>query len=273
MDIDIITCLGPNCKKYAEYLKYTAETFKSGKHKLHWKCMESTGSDGIPDGYTYLGWAPSAGHNSLNHGTAVNESLKYIEHDYAMIVDADIAIVHKNWDDIFVQELNQNDCFGVEDGHIRKYRDYPSIYLFGFRSYILDKCQLDFRPEIDPARGESPVRKKLGNEAKYFNMNPGESLKCDTGWKLPLIIRKAGFEKYKAMPVVMMKSKQSQLPFVDTAHKKLCMQKAVHMYEWHYNGKVFATHKQACRVHPLDGIWGQAWKKRIDLYIKRNYNG
>ena len=169
-----------------------------------------------------------------------------------------------------IKELNQNDCFGVADGHAMKYRNYPSIYIFCFRSYILDKIKLDFRPKIDPKRGESPVRMKLRNEAKYFNMNPGQLLKCDTGWQLPLLIRKAGFNKYKAMPTVMMKSKKAQLPFEDQAHRKLCMQKPGHMYEWHYNGKVFATHKQACRVHPLNEIWGGAWKKRIDLYIKRN---
>jgi glycosyltransferase involved in cell wall biosynthesis len=272
MDIDVITFLGPNCKAYTEYLKHTGDIFQSGKHKIHWKCMESVGADGIPSGYTYLGKAPDAGHNSLNHGTAVNASLKYIEHDYAVIIDADVAILHKDWDDIIVQELSQNDCFGAADGHEKKYRDYPSIYIFCFNSYILNKCKLDFRPEINLQKSESPIRKVLGEEAKYFNMNPGEILKCDTGWKLPLIIRQAGFEKYKAMPTVMMKSKKSQLPFENNEHRKLCLQKSGHMYEWHYNGKAFATHKQACRVHPLNETWGNAWKRRIDLYIERQKN-
>jgi glycosyltransferase involved in cell wall biosynthesis len=269
MDIDFITYLGPNAKAYAEYLKYTAELFASGKHTIHFKCMESVGADGIPEGYQYLGKSKDVGHNSLNHGTAVNESLKFIEHDYVVIIDADIGIVYQDWDDIVVKELNENDCFGVADGHPKKYKNYPSIYIFCFRSYILDKVELDFRPEISRKRGESPARKLLGEEAKYFNMKPGDILKCDTGWQLPLLIRKAGFEKFKAMPTVMMKSKKAQLPFEDSSHKKLCMKKAPHMYEWHYNGKVFATHKQACRVHPINGTWGNAWKRRIDLYIKR----
>ena len=34
-----------------------------------------------------------------------------------------------------------------------------------------------------------------------------------------------------------------------------------------YDGKVFTTHKQASRVHPLKDTWGKAWKDRIDLYI------
>lgn len=269
MDIDFITFIGPNSGAYAEYLKYTCETFASGKHKIHWKAMESVGADRMPAGYINLGKSTNTGHNSLNHGTAVNDSLKFIEHDYVVIVDADIAIVHQDWDDIIVRELNENDCFGAADGHAKKYRNYPSIYIFCFRSYILDKVQLDFRPKVMPGK-ESPHRFQLGKEAKYFNMNEGEVLKCDTGWQLPQLIREAGFEKYSAMPVVMMKSKKAQLPFEDAKHKNLCFQKPPHMYEWHYNGKVFATHKQACRVHPLDGIWGDAWRRRIDSYIKRN---
>ena len=269
MDIDLITYLGPNSRAYAEYLKYTGEIFASGKHKIHWKCMESVGADGIPKGYKYLGKAKNTNHNSLNHGTAVNDSLKYIEHDYVIIVDVDIAIVHQNWDDIFVQELNQNDCFGVADGHAKKYRDYPSIYLFGFRSYILDKTKLDFRPKLRPDGLESVYRFQLGEDSKYFNMKPGEVLKCDTGWQIPMLIKKAGFIKSKSMPMITMTSSKAQLPFENEKHKKLCMRKSVHMYEWHYDGHVFATHKQACRVHPLDGIWGDAWKRRIDLYIKR----
>jgi len=270
MNIDFITYLGPNSKAYAEYLKYTCETFASGKHKIHWKCMESVGADGIPDGYKYLGKAKNTNHNSLNHGTAVNQSLNYIEHDYVVIIDVDMAVVHKNWDNIIVRELNRNDCFGVADPHPKKYRNYPSIYLFCFRSYILDKVKLDFRPKITRKRGESPARMALKENAKYFNMKPGQVLKCDTGWQLPLLIKKAGFNKSKAMPVVMQTSKKAQLLFENNKHKKLCLRKPGHMYEWHYNKKVFATHKQACRVHPLNGTWGNAWKRKIDLYIKRN---
>lgn len=268
MDIDFITFLGPNSAKYAEYLKHTCEVFASGKHKIHWKCMESVGADGIPDGYKYLGKSKNTGHNSLNHGTAMNDALNYVEHDYVVFIDADIAIVHQDWDIIVVNELNQNDCFGVSYGHSKKYKDFPTVYIFAFRSYILEKAQLDFRPKVTPGK-DSPYRYKLGEEAKYFNMKAGQIIKCDTGWQLPLIIKKAGFTKSKSMPMVMMTSKKSQLPFEDKKHRKLCMQKPGHMYEWHYNGKVFGTHKQACRVHPLNETWGNAWKRRIDLYIRR----
>jgi len=268
MDIDFITYIGPNSADYAEYLKYTCETFASGKHKIHWKAMESVGANRMPEGYQNLGKSINTGHNSLNHGTAVNDSLKFIEHDYAVIIDCDIAIVHQDWDDIVVRELNQNDCFGVSYRDKIKYRNFPTIYIFCFRSYILEKAYLDFRPKVTLGK-DRPNRMKLGEEAHYFNMKRGEIIKCDTGWELPLIIKKAGYTKSKSMPMVMMKSKNAQLPFENDKHKRLCMKKPGHMYEWHYNGKVFATHKQACRVHPLNETWGNAWKRKIDLYIER----
>ncbi len=272
MKIDFFTFVGPNSADYAEYLKYTCETFLSGKHEINWKCIESVGSDRLPKGYKCVAKAGNMNHNSLNHGTAMNLALEYIESDYVVFIDSDMAIVYPNWDDIIVKELNENDCFGVSYGHAKKYRDFPTVYLFMFRSHILDKVKLDFRPKIKKGV-DSPIRYNIDeSEAKLFGMKTGNIIKCDTGWELPLIVKGAGFTS-KSMSMIMMASKKAQLPFENGKHKKLCMQKPGHMYEWHYNGKVFTTHKQASRVHPLKGTWGNAWKRRIDLYIKENING
>ena len=267
MDIDFFTFIGQNSSDYAEYLKYTCDIFKSGKHNINWKCIKSVGVEKLPNGYRCVAKSGDFGHNSLNHGMAINKALEYIESEYVILIDVDMAIVYKNWDDVVVNELNKNDCFGVSYSHSKKYRDFPTVYLFAFRSYILDKVKLDFRPQV--IKGvDSPVRYKINEqEAKLFGMKPGNIMKCDTGWKLPLIVKGAGF-KASSMPMVMMTSKKAQLPFEDKKHRKLCMQKPGHMYEWHYNGKVFTTHKQASRVHPLKETWGDAWKRRIDLYIK-----
>lgn len=267
MNIDFITFIGPNSADYADYLKYTCETFLSGKHNINWMCVESVGADRLPKGYKCVTKAGDTGHNSLNHGTAMNLALTYIESEYVVFIDADMAIVYKNWDEVVVNELEVFDCFGVSYSHSKKYRDFPTVYLFAFRSDILGKAKLDFTPKVKKGV-DSPVRYKINkDEAKMFGMKKGAIIKCDTGWKLPLIVKGAGFSS-KSMPMVMMTSKKAQLPFENDKHRKLCMQKPGHMYEWHYNGKVFTTHKQASRVHPLKETWGDAWKRRIDLYIK-----
>ena len=266
MNIDFFTFLGPNSAKYAEYLKYTCETFRSGKHNINWKCVQSVGSKNIPDGYECVAKSGDVGHNSMNHGVALNLATKFIEEDYVIFIDADMAIVYQDWDDIIAYELNKNDCFGVGYSHSKKYKDFPTVYLIAFRSYILDKVELDFTPRID-SKG-SPLRMRVGKgEGKYFGIKDGGAIKCDTGWKLPLIIKKAGFTA-SSMPMIMMTDKQAQLPFEDDNHRRLCMQKPSHMYEWHYKEKVFTTHKQASRTQPINGTWGDAWKRRIDLYIK-----
>jgi len=247
MDIDFFTFIGPNSADYAEYLKYTCETFISEKHNINWKCIESVGCDRLPKGYKCVAKAPDVNHNSMNHGTAMNLAQKYIESDYVVFIDADMAIVYQDWDDVIVKELNQNDCFGVSYAHSTKYKNFPTVYLFCFRSYILDKVTLDFRPKITPNK-ESPLRYKINKEeAKLFNLKPGGFIKCDTGWRIPLQIKRAGFNKSNSMSMVMMQSKKCQLLFENEKHKNLCMQKKNHMYEWHYNKKVFATHKQASR--------------------------
>ena len=268
MNIDFITFIGQNSADYAEYLKYTCDIFKSGKHNINWKCIKSVGAEKLPNGYKCVANSGDFGHNSLNHGEAINKSLEYIDTEYVVLIDVDMAIVYKNWDDVIVKELNKNDCFGVSYSHSKKYKNFPTVYLFAFRSNILDKAPLDFRPQV--VKGvDKPVHYKISeDEARLFGMESGNVIKCDTGWKLPLIVKGAGFTA-KAIPMVMMTSKKAQLPFENEEHKRLCMQKPGHMYEWHYNGKVFTTHKQASRVHPLKGTWGDAWKRRIDLYIKR----
>lgn len=270
MKIDFITFLSRNSADYAEYLKYTCEKFLSGKHKINWKCIESVGCERLPKGYKCVAKAKNMKHNSLNHGTAMNLAQKYVEHDYALFIDVDMAVLYNSWDDVIINELNRYDCFGASYGHKLKYDNFPTVYFFAFRSHILNKIKLDFRPKLAEGK-ESPYRYALKDpkKAKIFGKKIGNVLKCDTGWKLPLIIKEAGFSS-NSMPMVLMTSKKSQLPFENKQHRKICFQNPSHMSEWHYNGKLFTTHKQACRNHPLDGNWGNAWKKRIDLYIKRN---
>jgi len=271
MNVDFFTFIGPNSADYADYLKYTCEKFISREHNINWKCIESVGAEKLPKGYRCVAKAPNMKHNSMNHGVALNLALDYIESDYVIFIDADMAILYSNWDDIIINELtNKYDCFGVSYGHSTKYKNFPTVYLFAFRSYILDKVKLDFCPKITKGK-EAPLKIKLTKEnAHYFNMEPGKILKCDTGWELPLQIKKAGFNKFISLPMVSMKSKNSQLPFEDKNHKKLCMTKSNHQSEWHRKGKIFTTHKQASRTQPLNGTWGNAWKRRIDLFMKRN---
>ena len=268
MKIDLFTFLSSNSADYAEFLKYTCNKFLSSKHEINWKCIKSVGFDRVPKGYKLVGETGNMKHNSMSHALALNSAQNYIENDYVIFIDADMAILYKNWDDVIIKELNEYDCFGGSYEHGLKYKNFPTVYLFAFRSHILNKVKLDFSPKLKDGK-ESPCKYIIKNkkEANFFNKKVGSIIKCDTGWKLPLIIKEANFSS-SSMPMILMTSKKSQLPFKDKKHKKLCMQKPTHMCEWHYNNKLFATHKQASRNHPLNKGWGKAWKERVELYIK-----
>ncbi len=266
MKIDLFTFLGPNSAAYAEFLKYTCDTFASGKHEINWKCIESVGCDRIPDGYKLVAKAKDMHHNSMSHAVGINMAQKYVENDYVVFIDVDMAILHDGWDDIIVKELDNYDCFGGSYAHGSKYKNFPTVYIFTFRADILNKIELDFRPKLVDGRDSVGRHKVTEKDAEIFGHEIGRVIKCDTGWKLPLIIKGAGLSS-NSMPMILMSDKRSLLPFENEKHKKICMQNPSHMCEWHYNGKLFTTHKQACRNHPIDGKWGAAWRKRIELYI------
>lgn len=269
MEIDFFTFLAGTSTDYAEFLKYTADKFLSKKHKINWKCIESVDVNRLPEGYSCVAKAKDMGHCSMNHAAALNLAQEYIESDYVIFIDVDMAILYKNWDDIIVKELNKYDCFGAGfPSSLRKYRNFPSVYLFAFRSHILNKVKLDFSPKFLEGKSSISNYKLKEKEANYFGMKVGKTIHCDTGWKIPSTIIEAGFTS-NIMHSVFMTDDESQLPFENDEHKEVCMQHPRHMSEWHYGGKLFVTHKHASRIHPLNTGFGKAWKKRVGLYIEK----
>jgi len=277
MNVDFITFITRNSSDYAEYLKFTAEERLSGKHNINWKCIESVGAERLPEGYECVAKSCDADHNSKKHAEAMNLALNYIESDYVIFIDSDVAILYHGWDDVIVNKLNKYNCFGGAYGeskdkfNISRYKKFPTVNFFAFRADILDKVKLDFYPFKDIKNKEPIFRYNISNkkESKIFGIKRGKLFTCDTGWKLPLIFSENKLSS-DYMPMFLMNSKYSQLPFEDNNHKKFCFKRVFCMNEWHYNNKLFATHKKLGRHHTLDGKWGTAWKRRIDLYIKEH---
>jgi hypothetical protein len=270
--IDFFTFITKGSAEYAEFLKETCERFSSGENVINWKCIESVNCDRLPRGYQCVGKAEDGNHNSMNHALALNLASKYIESKYVIYADADIAILYKHWDKVVIDKLNETDCFGFEyDKKDPKYQQFPTVYFFAYNSNILDKVSLDFSPKLQKKK-DAPDRYKIETpeESKYFNLKIGSQIKCDTGWKLPLIIKSAGFSS-ESLESVLMTSSKRLLPFKDSKQKNRCItEHPTHMTEWHYKGKIFGTHKQASRNHLLDGEWGKIWKDRINIYIDNN---
>lgn len=262
--IDFFTFISRNSADYAEYLRSLCIKNSSGI-RINWKCIESVNADRIPNGFNCVAKSGDYGHNSLNHAMAMKEALNHIENDFVVFSDVDIAITYKNWDRLICDILNKNDCFGFAYNDGPWYQNFPSVLFFCFTKSMVNNITLDFRPKlIDNV--ESVVRYEITDptEANYFNKKIGQQIKCDTGWRLPLIIRSAGYNGIPIMPG------SGLLPYTDAKNKKFCLQKPSHMGEWHWNNKLFGSHKQASRSHALNSEWGIAWKSRIDKFVMEN---
>lgn len=275
MEIDFVTFITKYSAGYAEYLKYTAKKFLSKKHEINWKYIETVGAERLPKGYKRVASVGTTGykrkHNSKKHADALHEALNHIEHEYVVFIDSDIAIVYKDWDDVIVNELDNYDCFGgayssESDDKFNKirYKKFPTVNFFAFKKELLDKIKLDFNPFKGDVFTYNISNDK---EAIVFGIDKGHKFCCDTGWKLPMLFHDNNLS-HNYMPMHLMTSENRQLPFVNNKNKNLCLKKEYCMNEWHYNGKLFATHKKQGRHNPIDGVWGTLWKKRVELYIK-----
>ncbi len=271
--IDVFTFLTRNSADYAELLYNSMEKLKSGNNNIHYKCVESIGCESLPVNWEIVDKIKvDQEHNCKNHAVAMHTALNYVESAVSIFIDADMCILYKDWDDIVLNELNKTPVWGTAFGDkSRQYHKFPNVFFFCFKKSLLKFVDFDFYPDITPG-GESPVRKTIeyDYEAKVYNKKVGEQVKCDTGYRLPMIAY-ANNIKSGYMERVLGGDRNSQLPYRDDKQKAICFEKCEHMAEWHYKRKLFITHKQASRNHPLNGKWGKIWKDRIDLYTQKEY--
>lgn len=278
MTLDLFTFLTKGGADYAEYIKSIAERNLSGKHQVNWKYVESLNLDRHPKGFQWVGKTGGEGeHSAMKHALAIHEALKHIEADYVLLMDVDVAIVYKGWDAVIIKKLRKFDCFGgaqakTKSKYVRnRYKEFPKANFFAFRSDVLTKVKLDFRPFYKDEKGEKRfILDELTKKQRKIAKVKFE-LACDIGWQLPFVFYRKKLT-YDYMPCYFMDSKHSKLPFVDEENAKLCMRVPRAMEEWHYRDELFAVHKKFSRHHNLyedNRGRGLAWKERVDLYLKR----
>jgi hypothetical protein len=254
MQIDIFTTVCHKSVKYAELLKESGERLKSGSHKLNWKCIMNSPCP-APQGYHCVERIPGSDDVKQHpriHGTSLNACAAYIESDYVIYVDADIALLYPSWDSIIVQELNEYDCFGADYGSSpRRYRDFPSLFFFCFRSYILNKVKLNFLPGIG--------KKRIGGfrtneeDAKYMSLPVGRKVRCDTGWRIASDVQKAGFTGHH-----MGLDRKGRKGIKDENH----------LSSWRYNDEPFIAHFWGATRSSTDSF--KKWADTIRSYWRNN---
>jgi len=267
--IEIFTFIGRNSEKYAEFLRWHCEKMKSGQVDIFYKCILSLGSERTPEGWRRVDKITNdLGHNCLNHAAAIHSACKLVTESNVVFIDADTCILYKDWDLTIIEALKRVDIYGTAfPDNANQYNKFPNVFMFCFRRDVLQKVNLDFNPLLNIGI-ESPVKLKIKTtlESKAYNKKIGDTLKCDTGYMLPFIASINNLT-YDYIPA----SKERLLPYRDDDQYEMCLSKHTHMAEWHIGDKIFITHKQASRNHPLDGSWGAMWKERIGFYTQKEY--
>ncbi len=267
--IDVFSFLGHKATDYIELLRESAEKFKSGNHTINYKYIRNDQDERTPEGWECLCNVKPRVIMGGNHGLILNKTMEYIVNKYNVILDADMVFLYPNWDEILIKELTKTPVWGITYPDHTRYNSFPTTRMFCFDKSILDKVELQFLARRD-INGKSMARSQVNKEdAAYFNVKPGVVVSYDTGWQLPIIIKKAGI-KYGYLECVCLNSGIARLPIKKWLAKKYKPKSWQHT-EWHYEDGIYVTHKQAGRKHALGSTHGTLWKYRIDQYTEKKF--
>jgi len=86
---------------------------------------------------------------SIAHGLAINDLLKKINSKYGVILDADCTFLIKNWDEILINEINEEyPILGTQAPSLSdKPHDFPLMFAILFDAKIMKQLNIDFIPK------------------------------------------------------------------------------------------------------------------------------
>jgi len=279
-DIDLFVCISRGTAEYAELMKEISSKLLSDKHNINWKYVLSGSVKNVPDGYEFVGKAKFNKQyvSSYNHGMALNLAAKKITAKYVIMVDTDFVFLIHGWDDIIVKNLdNGYAAFGADTPlEMNRSHNFPFAYCFCYRSDILKDVDLDFRPKLNKSKNNLKFSIVSNDrEKEVLGMSMGSKFRWETSSRIPFLFYDNKL-KSKSIKCVLGDSGEVKLPFLDKKKKKTYMEyikkskaSREHMAEWHYEGKLFATHLRGSIHHNIRDDVSQYWIKRINLYLKK----
>jgi len=281
-NIDLFVCVIDGTSEYAELTKKISSKLLSNKHNVNWKYIISGSVKRPPDGYELAGKVnfKKKYNVSFNHGVALNEADRLSTEKYVIMLDTDFIFLIKDWDDIIVRNLDNNIVFGVDTpAEVNRAHNFPFIYCFCYRRDLLKNIKLDFRPRVnkdgDNLRFDIVSTER---ERKVMGMPMGSKYRWETSSRIPFIFYDNNLRS-KAITCVLGYSEKVKLPFLTKKDKKKYMQDVKkskaskeYMEEWHYKGKLFATHLRGSIRHGINGYIPQYWLRRIKEYLKVEYS-
>jgi len=267
--LEVFTFVTDKSKFYADFCGKLIKRFASNKN-IDYKCILSGKVDDIPDEWEVAGSSSDVGFNSSNHALALNLAHTISTAENVILMDCDIAILYPGWDDVIIENLKKYDLFGFNSNNAR-YKNFPNVFFFCYNNRIKEKkIMLDFLPQTINVNNE-PKAERIIVENKETSMitgiETGKQIKCDTGWKLPFIAKEYNLS-HEIIQHVSARSKNAKLPKIENSDI-ICQQFPGHQDEWHYEEKLFGTHKQASRSHDKDSCCGKTWIERINNYVRK----
>ena len=195
--IQIFTVLGRNGVMFSDFLRETMIGFKSGENNLEFNCFASAYRP-PSEGWKWLESILKQSHTSLNHTSGLNRIVDYVNGDYIVVTDTDIAILCPNWDKVLIEKMEKEnlDILGVGLNTPMAYKKFPAVTFFIAKSNSYIKINPDLRPDVGiyPNKrkllGVKTMKIKTEEESNIFNLCIGELLLKDSGWQLPLLYKK-----------------------------------------------------------------------------------
>lgn len=90
---------------------------------------------------------------SMAHAIGINDLVKKIDTIYGVIMDADCTLLYKNWDEILINQINDEypiigTQISIRNGiKLRGIGDFPIMFTILFKTEIMKKLNIDFRPK------------------------------------------------------------------------------------------------------------------------------
>jgi len=195
----MFSVLGKNGVMFAKFMRRSMIALASGDHELEFNCFMSSRTVS-PEGWKTLEYILKQKHTSLNHTTGLNRALDYIDGDYVVLSDTDIAILSPNWDRYLINTIqNKNiDILGVDHWeNNRGYQKFPIVTFFIAKSQSHLRAQPDLRPNLvkypnKHGQGANVITVNTQEEAYIYGKKIGSDFLQDSGWQLPYKYKTAG---------------------------------------------------------------------------------
>lgn len=196
--IQIFSVLGRNGILFAKLLRHTMLVLSSGRNELEFKCFLNCDPN-PPKGWHALECITKQKHTSLNHATGMNRALDYIDGDYVIFADSDVAILAPNWDEYLIKRIEQEniDILGIGHHNSSGYQNFPIVTFFIAKSLSHLRAKPDMRPVLVPTPGWQGFGAKMTTitterGASIYEKPIGSDLVLDSGWRMPYAYKTAG---------------------------------------------------------------------------------